>query len=416
MKTLIEQRADALKAANDVVAAAKDEKREQLNPDEVKSVNAHLKTVDDIDLKMAAAKDSEDTLRRLGVLTGDRGIVAPASDDSQPAKSLGEHFVKHAGTRLKEIRGVQGASASAPEFLSGLKAATDTHATGGPAGPMGLVLTEVDRTIVQAYRPRLVIADLLGSGTMSGQAITYFVEGALDGAYTTVAEGAAKPQLHVNMPTTVTDALKKIAGWIKLTDEMMEDLAYLVSEINVRLQYELGRFEEQQVLQGDGTGTNVLGVMNRSGIQTETGADSADNPDALFRAMTKINTVSGLDADGIVIHPLDYQNFRLMRDANSQYFGGGFFQGEYGNGAILSQPPIWGMRTVVTPAIPVGTALVGAFTQATTLYRKGGVRVESTNSHASDFVSNLVTVRAEERIALAVRKPSGLVKVTLGTG
>jgi HK97 family phage major capsid protein len=408
MATLLEQRAAALKAAQDIATAAKAEKREDLNADEVQKIKGHLEEVDALDLKIRAAKESAATLNRLGLI--EPGKQAPASDDDKPAKSLGEHFIKHVGERLKEIRGVKGASASAPEF----KAATDTQATGGPTGVFGPVLTQIDPTIVQAFRPRLVIADLLGSGTMSGQAITYFVEGAIEGAFTTVAEGAAKPQLHVANPTTVTDSLRKIAGFIKLTDEMTEDLAYVVSEINTRLLYELGRFEEAQLLSGDGTGTNLLGVLNRAGIQTEAAADVADNPDALFRAMTKVSTVTGLDADGIAINPTDYQAMRLSRDGNGQYYGGGYFQGEYGNGSILSQPPLWGMRTVVTPAVAVGTAVVAAWSQAATVYRKGGVRVESTNSHANDFTSNLVTVRAEERLALAVRVPAAFVKVTLG--
>jgi len=159
----------------------------------------------------------------------------------------------------------------------------------------------------------------------------------------------------------------------------------------------------------------VLGILRRAGIQTETGATILDNADAAFRAITKVSTGSGLDADGIVINPVDYQTFRLKKDANLQYYGGGFFAAEYGNGTLTAQPPLWGMRTVVTPAITAGTVLVGAFSQAATVYRKGGVRVESTNSHASDFTSNLVTVRAEERIALAVRRPAGFVKLTLGT-
>ena len=67
---------------------------------------------------------------------------------------------------------------------------------------------------------------------------------------------------------------------------------------------------------------------------------------------------------------------------------------------------------MVSPAVAAGTALVANFAQAATLYRSGGVRVESSNSHADDFTNNLVTVRAEERVALAVRKPLAFVKVT----
>ena len=114
------------------------------------------------------------------------------------------------------------------------------------------------------------------------------------------------------------------------------------------------------------------------------------------------------------VNPLDYQNLRLNKDGNGQYFGGGYFQGEYGNGGILATPNVWGLNTVVSVAVPKGTAVVGALKQATTVYRKGGVRVESTNSDEGKFKTNVVTTRIEERIALAVRVPSAIVKVTLG--
>lgn len=407
------KRAAALKAAQELIDGAKTGQRD-LTPDEeaeVQQFHDEIKGYDDLIRKAEGQKSLTDSIAAMaaeGAKDGedrrDQGVQTDA------VKSIGEHFVKHAGTRLKEIKGMTGASAAAPEF----KAATDTQVTTGSA--LTPVLTQVDRTIVQAPRIRLTIADLLGSGTLSGNAISYFVEGALEGAFTSVAETGAKPQLHVADPTTVTDTLKKLAGFIKLSDEMVEDLDFLVSEINIRLLYELARTEEVQLLNGDGTGSNLRGLLNRSGIQTEVRGSTAagDNmQDTIFRGMTKVQTGSGLDADGLIINPLDYQSLRLSRDANGQYFGGGFFSGQYGNGVVMENPPVWGLRTVVTPAIAQGTALVGAFGQAATVYRKGGVRVESTNSHASDFTSNLITVRAEERLALAVRRPSGLVKLTV---
>lgn len=400
---LREQRAAALKAAHDIIngAAGRD-----LTDDEQSTFDTSVSEVKSLDERLAKAAQSAEQMAALGALAPDES--APSSKSAGEPHSLGEHFMKHAGGRMKDVRGIRGASVSAPEY----KAASTTHVVGSVFTP---VLTEYDRTIITAVRPRLTIANLLGSGTISGNAISYLVEGALEGAFTTVAEGGAKPQLHIVDPTVVTDSLKKIAGFIKITDEMTEDEAFFVSEINNRLLYELAKFEEAQLLNGGGTGSDVLGILQRSGIQTETGATILDNADAVFRSMTKVSTGSGLDADGIVIHPTDYQAFRLKKDANLQYYGGGFFQGEYGVGGVPAQPPLWGLQTVVTPAITAGTVLVGAFAQGATVYRKGGVRVESTNSHASDFTSNLVTVRAEERIALAVRHPAGFVKLTLGT-
>lgn len=406
---LKEKRAAALKAANDLVAQVKSENRD-LTDAEQKTLDEKVTEIKDCDAQLAKAAKSAELMGALDSMVPQDGDKPDLGDSNGPAKSLGEHFVKHAGARLAEIKGRHGATASAPEF----KANTDTQVTNG--GAFGTVLTQVDRTIVQAFRPRPTIADLLGSGTLSGNAISYFVEGAREGNFAAVAEAGAKPQIHYVDPTQVTDALKKIAGFIKLTDEMIEDLDFVVSEINQRLLYDLQMIEEAQLLNGSGSGANILGLLNRSGIQTEARGNVASGDtaaDTLFRAATKVETATGLPADGIVIHPTDYQTLRLSRDENGQYYGGGFFTGQYGNGAVLEKPPLWGLRTVVTPAVAAGTAVVANFSQAATVYRKGGVRVESTNSHASDFTNNLVTVRAEERLALAVRVPAATVNVTL---
>lgn len=406
---LKQQRDAAVKAARAIVDGVKAAQRE-LTDDEQTKLTEYKSTIADLDAKIERAQKGAELLDSFATLSPEQakdGIDGGADD---APVSLGEHFVKHAGERLRSNRGVKGASAAAPEF----KAATTTQAT--TAGVYGPVLTEVDRTIIQGFRPRPVVADLLGSGTISGNAISYFVEGAREGNFATVAEGGAKPQIHYVDPTVVTDALKKIAGFIKFTDEMIEDLDFVVSEINQRLLYDLVMVEESQILNGNGSGSNILGLLNRSGIQSVLRGNAASGEsvaDVLFRAATAIETASGFPADGIVINPADYQALRLAKDANNQYFGGGFFTGQYGQGGILEKPPVWGLRTVVTPAVAAGTALVANFSQAATFYKKGGIRVESTNSHSDDFTNNLVTTRAEERAALAVRRPLAFAKVTL---
>jgi HK97 family phage major capsid protein len=406
MTTKTDNREELVKQARDIAEKAKAENRD-LTVEEQTTIGEKLTEVKALNDRQVAEAKSRVLLAQLDSLA-----VTETNDPVDPAgkecASLGEHFVKHAHASMIATKGRSGASASAPEF----KAATDNHVIGGWTVGAPL-LTDFDRTIVRAHRIRLTVADLLGKGTISGNAVSYLVEAAMEGDYATVAEAGAKPQIHFLNPTQVTDALKKIAGFIKLTDEFLEDADFLVSEINNRLLYQLGFFEEKQLLAGDGAGQNILGLLGRSGIQTETAAAVGDNADAIFRAITKIELNSGLPADGLVINPSDYQTFRLEKDGNKQYLGGGFFQGQYGTSDMPMQPPLWGLRTVVTPAIAAGTVLVGAYSMASTLYRKGGIRVESTNSNASDFTSNLVTVRAEERIALAVRVPLGFCKLTL---
>ena len=402
---LIEQREAVIHEARTIAEGAKAAGR-NLTADELGKINLRLDDAKSLTAKIDNAKASEDVLARLGNLGGELHPEVKAQANTAQEKTLGEHFVKHAASQLRIIRGAPGASLSTPEF----KAATDTHVTGGPGG--GFIFPQVDTSVVQAYRPQPVISDLLGSGTLSSQSITYFVEGAREGTFATVLEGGQKPQLHYNF-STLTESLTKIAGFIKISDEMIEDLAFLVSEINTRLLYDLSIFEEQQLLNGNGTAPNLRGLLLRSGIQTETAATADDDFDALFRAITKVQVATGLAADGLVIHPTDYQKLRLSKDANLQYLGGGPFVGQYGNGGVPIYPPLWGLRTIVSSAIAVGTALVGNYGQAATVYRKGGISVSSTNSNVNDFEHNLVTIRAEERLALAVRIPAAFVKVTL---
>ena len=408
---LKEQRAALVKEANELVGGrkakgedltAEDRTRLQAIVDEVKGIDTKLETIaQDANLKdaissLGAPNDGEP-------VPGDGGQKGGGTVE---AKSLGDHFIKSVGDSVA-VLGRRGGKLDAGEFK-----APATQTTNWPAGVP--ILTDYDRTIVQARRERPTIASLMGSGTISGNAISYFVEAAMQGGFSTVAEGAAKPQISFDDPTAVVDALKKIAGWIDMTDEFIEDLGFLKSEIDTRLLYQLTMFEEAQLLNGNGTGQNVLGIRNRSGVQVQAApATEAGNADAVFSAMTKISTATALTADALVIHPLDYERFRLSKDGNGQYFGGGYFQGQYGTGSVLENPNLWGLRTVVTTAAAQGEVLVGAFRVGATVYRKGGVRVEATNTHADNFTNNKVTVRAEERVALAVRYPAAFVKVGL---
>lgn len=401
---LKQQRAAALKAAQDIVALVKAEGRD-LTDEEQATIEAKSAEVAELDEKIARSAKSAALVGQIGSLA-----ITDSSDDepTEGAKSLGEHFVKSVGDgAFRALKDGDRKSVSSTEF----KAAHTTP------GVFADVLTDgtTNPSIQRGYR-RPTVSDVLGVGSISGNAVTYFVENpTITNAFATVAESGQKPEFTFPAPTQVTDSLKKIAAWWDTSDEMIEDAAFWVSEINNRALYLLSMREEDQLLNGAGTGSTVQGLLNRSGIQTETAADNTDNADALFRAMTKVQTATALSADALLINPADYQALRLSKDANEQYFGGGFFAGQYGNGGVPIQPPVWGLNTVVTAAVAQGTAVVGALKAATTVYRKGGVRVESTNSDAGKFTTNVVTTRVEERVALAVRIPAAVVKVTLSS-
>lgn len=400
---LHEKRMDALKAARDVAEKARDESR-ALTEEEQTSVKGHLATADDLAEKIKQAAESDALFKR-----------AFAVPDGQPSGGGGEPVgVKAKLEADAAYKSATLAAASRTRFSQrSVEFDRKDFSTGGPDG--GLVQTQYGQVVPETLR-RPTIAQLLGSGTLSATTLTYYVQGPTTGGFEPVAELAEKPAIDFGFEPAI-ETLTKIAGITKISDESFQDVPYLVSLIEGQMRLRLVLAEEDQLLNGDGTGINMVGLLNRPGILTETSAGADDDLDALFRGMTNVELATQLPVDAVVINPLDYQRMRLSRDANEQYYGGGPFTGAYGNSGFSMNPGLWQQRTVVTSAIAQGTALVGAFEIGGQVLRKGGVSVEMTNSDQDDFIHNRVTLRAEERLLLAVYQPAAFCEVTLaGSG
>ncbi|WMI34024.1 major capsid protein [Microbacterium phage Finalfrontier] len=383
----------ALEAKNSAIIAGVKASKRDLTDAEVADLEKDADRITELKAIIARGEKNAELMARFSAVEDSEDNPAA---ETPKAASLGEHFVK-SGAQANFLKGQGQRTASAPEF----KAATDTNLV---AGNGQVQYGGVYETPLR----RLTIASLLGSGTMNNTSLTYWVQGAVEGAPTAVAEDGQKPQIHFNF-SPVTEALSKIAVITKVSDEAMADTDYLVSVINSQLVGRLMVVEEDQILNGNGTAPNLRGILNRTGLQTyatEAGYTPNKGFDAIFHAITMVATGSAQEtADGIVINPADYETLRLSKDGNDNYRGGGPFAG--GN------PGLWGVRTVVTPAIAAGTVLVGAFGTAAQLFRKGGIQVDSTNSDSTDFQFNRVALRAEERILLAVYRPAAFVKLTL---
>lgn len=367
---------------------------------EVKGLAAELAASREALSSLMESKNIMDSIKGMDV-------AEEKASESAEARTLGEFVVKAVGPRLAQIKSVRGASVAAPEWL-GTKANTDAQKN--PGGALAWS-TEFIPGLVTTRR-RLQVADLFSQGTTDTAAVSWLVEGALEGDVGFKGETEEKPQFHLADPTVVTSPYKKICGFVQYSDEMLEDFAFLVSEINGRGVYQLQLAEEGALLTGDGSGANMKGVLSTSGVQAITkGTDT--EADAIFKGISAIGRSTGYTADAVVVNPAVYEKLRLAKDQNGQYYGGGMFSGQYGQEGLMLYPNLWGLTTVVTPAMKADTALVGAFKSAATLYRRGGVRVETTTSHADNFVKDIVTTRLEVRELLAVRQPLAFAAIDL---
>lgn len=322
-------------------------------------------------------------------------------------RSLGAQFVdsdtyKAFRTQPRHVRGARW-STGVVELHSEL---LDSDA-GSPGSGGDLIVADYRPGILPLLFRRLTVADLIAPGTTDSNVIIYMKETLFTNAADTVAEGALKPESSLRFDQE-TDQVHKIAHWLPVTEEMLEDVPAIRSYIDARLRLGVQLAEENKLLNGAASPAELTGILNRTGLRTaEAAGGSPDDPnaDAIFRQMMGIFNDSFVMPDGIVLNPLNWQTIQLMKDTSGAYMGGGPF-----NAAPV--PRLWGLPVVPTPVIASGTGLVGAFRQAAQIFRKGGIRVEASNSHDDYFVRNLVAIRAEERLALAVYRPAAFGKVT----
>lgn len=221
------------------------------------------------------------------------------------------------------------------------------------------------------------------------------------GALVNAAGGGYKPEGSWAFEVDDTN-VKTIAEWVPASKRALADVRQLEGLINDELLADLAEKEEDQILTGNGSGQNILGILNTSGIQTQ--AKASDTLfDAVLKARTKARTVGRVSPTGVVVNPIEGEKIALAKDGQGRYFGAGPF--------ALGPNTLWGMPLIESEAIPQGTALLGDFSKAV-LWDREQSNVVMTNSHADFFIRNLVAILAEERVAFAVTRPSAFVTVT----
>lgn len=268
-------------------------------------------------------------------------------------------------------------------------------------GNGGALLTPDYRPgLIQQPDMPLLIRDLLMPGRTDKQVVEYFKETGFTNNAAFVSENTRKPQSDVEFEFAEAP-VRTIAHFVKATNQILADLPLLRSYIDFRLRWGVKFVENDALLNGTGSGQTIEG-LKPAATAYDTGRNEAGDTkiDTLRRAMTQVD-LAFYPVSGMILHPNDWEDIELTKTDDGAYV--------FANPLALAGPVLWGRRVVVTAAQTEGEFTIGAFNLAAQIFDREDIAVEIATQNEDDFVKNVVTIRGEERLAMAVHRPEAIV-------
>lgn len=343
------------------------------------------------DLSKSVKTTADEMLIKFNEFTADlraleqKAVSQPQGPTRQ--KSYGEQMVESDVFKRYIDNGKQGS------MKLELKAVTSTA-----AGALIRPLYETEP--VSLPKRRFTIRDLLPVAPIATSSVDYPKQLARTNNAAPVAEAAQKPYSDYTW-TNATAPVRTIAHLAKLTRQAMDDAPRLVAEVDAEMRYGLALVEEAQILNGNGTGQNLSGIVTQATAYTApltiAGATSID----MLRLAMLQGALALFPATGIVMSMADWARIELTKTTDGAYL--------FANVQGTVENRMWGLPVVDSPAMEVDKFLVGNFQIGATLYDRMGVEVLISTENADDFEKNLATMRCEERLALAVKRPAAFI-------
>ena len=423
--TMLKERAEAeSKTAREVAQKAADEGRE-MTDDERHTYEVSMKSLGDVLDGIKAVKSDEAVMAQAKDFADSVGVAA-TPDIKARVRSLGVTVVESPEFKSM-LGGFPDGRIPAQSRVQSAPIAVKALFTGGSSTSAGAFVVNERTDIVEFLgRKPLTLRNLVSNRRTTSDTVEFVQESSHTNAAAPVAEAtsAAARTAAANTSTgavTFTNAsgggykpegswafavvqanVKTIAEWVPVTKRALADVAQLEGLINDQLSADVAEAEENQLLNGDGSGENFTGIANTSGIQTQ--AFATDIFTSVRKGITKLRTVGRVNPTAILMNPADAESVDLTKDGNNQYY--------YGGPSAIGQRTLWGVPVIESESQTAGFATLGDFTKAV-VWDREQTTVTMTDSHSDFFVRNLVAVLAEERLAFGVTRPTAFCTVDI---
>lgn len=245
----------------------------------------------------------------------------------------------------------------------------------------------------------LTIRQLIPTITVAENAVNSLREASNTNNAAEVAQAGAKPESDVtfeqyNVP------IETVAHWIKVSNQLMADAPAVAAYIDTRLRDGLAQRVDAQLLNGNGTTPNLSGLTNAGNFTAFTPTSGANLVESINKAKYALWSTGNMP-DTVIVNPADWGAMELEREGSGS---GAYLYGAPGTNAGTSP---FGVQVVMSNNMAAGSFLIGSMRASATIYQRQGAVVEMGFIN-DDFTKNLVTIRAEERLALAVDRPTGI--------
>lgn len=427
LKTIQESAQAAVKTARDIAEKAAAESR-SLTGDELKDYTEAMAKSRDLLAQLKAAKADAAILDQAKALADEIGGDASELLENQKGasplarmKNLGLEVVNSA--QFKDAMGAfpDGRVGDRQKFSTQPISVKGLFIGGDPTSAGAFVTPEQTGILEMLGRRPLTIRDLISVRRTGSDAVEYVRQVSHTNAAAPVAEatsadrptapadggalinnpnGGYRPQGSWAFERKTTN-VKTIAEWVPATKRALSDVAQLEGMINDELRADIAETEELQIFSGNGTGENLTGILNTSGLQSQ--AFDTDFFTTARRAITKARTVGKVAPNAWGMHPEDVEYLDLARESGNtgKFHGGGPF--------AMGPRTLWGVPVAETEGVISGEPLLGDYSKAV-LWDREQTTVSFSDSHEDFFTRGLVAVMGEERVAFGVTRPSAFVK------
>jgi HK97 family phage major capsid protein len=400
---------EELEAQRQQIQAALDKTTDQVKrfAEETKT---ELKNVGEI--SQATKAKADEALAAQGELRAELKVIqqafakleAKANEEPQRDLSPGETVVQSEAFKAFDMgRGGNAKFSVKMKNLAMMSPMAKLLEGGGASGGVLIVPQRVPG-IVAPPNMRLTIRDLLSWGRTTVDSVEFVRESGFTNNADVVSENPAAGKPESNLTFELDSAkVATIAHWMQASKQVLADVPQLQAYIDGRLRYGLALKEETQLLKGSGVGLNIDGIYTQ--------ATAYANPGVSVQHMTRVDVLrlailqaelAEYSADGIVLNPVDWCAIELTKDANNNYI----LANPFGN--II--PTLWARPVVSTKSMTADDFLVGAFKQGAQGWDREDANVTVSLEDRDNFIKNMVTILAEERLALTVYRPEAFVK------